>query len=80
MQEADSGQQCAILPSTGMDLGLYFMLLKHMLSLAEAARVHAGVCPLNALMRCENLTGDAGRISLACVFVRKDEEMQLRCS
>lgn len=56
---------------------MFFLLLKHMLLLAEAAWMHAGVCPLNALMSCENLTGDTGRISLACVFVHKAEEMQL---
>lgn len=51
-----------------------------MLLPAEAAWMRAGVFPPNALMRCENLTGDAERISLAHVFVCKAEEMQLRRS
>lgn len=80
MQEPNSGQQCAILPSTGTEPHLYFILIKHMLLLAEAAWMHAEVCPLNALMCCENLTGDARRISLARVFARRAKEMQLRHS
>lgn len=59
---------------------LYFLLLKHMLLLAEAVWIHAGIHPLNAVMCCKNLTEDAGRISLAHVFVHKAEKMQLRCN
>lgn len=80
MQKVNSGQQCAILPSTGIEPGLYFILLKYLLLLAEAAWMHAGVCPLNTLVCYENLTGDARGISLARVFVHKAEEMQLRHS
>jgi len=58
VQEANSGHQCAILPSTRMEPCLYFVLLKHILSPAEAALMRAGVCPLKALTCCENLTED----------------------
>lgn len=78
MQETNSGQQRAILPSAGTEPHLYFRLPKSVLLLAEAAWTRAGVCPLNAPVCCKKLTGGAGRIRLARVFVHKAEEMQLK--
>lgn len=48
-----------------------------MLLPTEAAWMHTGVWALSALMRCENHTGDAGKICLACIFVHKAEDMHL---
>lgn len=78
MQEANSGQHRATPPSAGTEPCLYFRLPKSVLLLAEAAGTHAGVCPLSAPVRCKKLTGGAGRIRLARVFVHNAEEMQLK--
>lgn len=51
-----------------------------MLLLAETVWIRAEIHALNAMMCCENLTEDAGRISLTHVFVHKAEKMQLRCN